>query len=314
MVKKLILIAILIISILTRPRHHCGHERIPNSDLHLYIVYNKENNRINAGAVYCSLSSGKIARPNFGRLQKVKIYRGIKTALLASKNVVAVTRKYYNCPTAEGMQIENQGGTGTIGAHWERTVLYNEIMTGAPLSVNRVFSIFTIAALKDTGFYPEINDNMADQIFWGKGKGCDFFEKGCYSNTKFPEFSYVSDGEYCSFEYEGVGVPQVDQFADGCTIVKPYLYELCTNPYSLNDGEEKEQELDKLSHFSTESKCFQSSATDSKSLYRYNAQLRCHLFKCFANASQIMIKFPEIKHEIICEKETKANKQQLIKL
>lgn len=31
-----------------------------------------------------------------------KTIRGLKTPILTSKNVVEVTRKYYNCPTAEG--------------------------------------------------------------------------------------------------------------------------------------------------------------------------------------------------------------------
>lgn len=31
----------------------------------------------------------------------------------------------------------------------------------------------------DTGFYAEININVVEKIYWGKGKGCDFIEKSC---------------------------------------------------------------------------------------------------------------------------------------
>ncbi|EGR34496.1 leishmanolysin family protein, putative, partial [Ichthyophthirius multifiliis] len=108
-----------------------------------------------------------------------KTYRGKKTILLTSKNIVEVTRKYYNCRSAEGMQFENNEKDSSMGSHWERTVIYNEIMTGTKVFTNSVLSIFTIALLKDTGFYPEVNENMADNIFWGKGKGCDFLENAC---------------------------------------------------------------------------------------------------------------------------------------
>ncbi len=68
-----------------------------------------------------------------------------------------------------------------MGSHWERTVIYNELMTGAASLTDAVLSVFTIALLKDTGFYPEVNEAMSDNIFWGKGKGCEFLTNACYS-------------------------------------------------------------------------------------------------------------------------------------
>jgi len=35
-------------------------------------------------------------------------------------------------------------------------------------------SVFTIALLKDTGFYADVNENIAFPITWGKSKGCPF--------------------------------------------------------------------------------------------------------------------------------------------
>jgi hypothetical protein len=35
---------------------------------------------------------------------------------------------HYNCPTIPGMQLENQGGAGYAGAHWEKTILENDVM------------------------------------------------------------------------------------------------------------------------------------------------------------------------------------------
>ncbi len=32
-------------------------------------------------------------------------------------------KEHYSCPTLQGVELENQGGGGTIGAHWELRVL-----------------------------------------------------------------------------------------------------------------------------------------------------------------------------------------------
>lgn len=67
------------------------------------------------------------------------------------------------------MLIENEGGSGSLGSHWEKIAIYNEMMTATAVTGDAVLSVFTIALLKDTGFYPEVNENMADNIYWGKG-------------------------------------------------------------------------------------------------------------------------------------------------
>lgn len=53
------------------------------------------------------------------------------------------------------------------------------MMTATAVTGDAVLSVFTVALLKDTGFYAEVNENMADNIFWGKGKGCEFLNNAC---------------------------------------------------------------------------------------------------------------------------------------
>ena len=80
----------------------------------------------------------------------------------------AEARSYFDCPTLAGVELENQGGPGTAGQHWEKRVLgvserelvycacsnnshlQNEAMTGI-LTFNPVFSRFTFALLEDSG-------------------------------------------------------------------------------------------------------------------------------------------------------------------
>lgn len=67
--------------------------------------------------------------------------RGISTTnVLYSPNVLAVARAHYNCPTLTGMLIENQGGAGSLGSHWEKTILMNEVMNAIASNVDAKYS------------------------------------------------------------------------------------------------------------------------------------------------------------------------------
>ena len=61
-------------------------------------------------------------------------------------------------------------------------------MTGEAAGSETLMSIFTIALLRDSGYYAEVNENMADDFQWGKNKGCDFVQNACKATTPFPEF------------------------------------------------------------------------------------------------------------------------------
>ncbi|KAK6045032.1 hypothetical protein COOONC_17463 [Cooperia oncophora] len=43
--------------------------------------------------------------------------------MVVTPKVRQEARYYFNCPTLEGAEIEDQGGPGTMGAHWEKRVL-----------------------------------------------------------------------------------------------------------------------------------------------------------------------------------------------
>ena len=43
--------------------------------------------------------------------------------------------------------MENQGGSGSIGSHWERTILNNEIMNAVNSNADAYYSKFTFALL-----------------------------------------------------------------------------------------------------------------------------------------------------------------------
>jgi len=79
-------------------------------------------------------------------------FRGIENKIIVSPKVKEVARNHFACPTLRGVEVENDGGSGSKGSHWERTVLHNEFMTASDMK-NAAFSKFTLALLEDSGWY-----------------------------------------------------------------------------------------------------------------------------------------------------------------
>ena len=55
----------------------------------------------------------------------------------------------------------------------------NEMMTYRGILTDASFSNFTLALLKDTGWYADINMDMADPFIWGINTGCTFLDGNC---------------------------------------------------------------------------------------------------------------------------------------
>jgi len=68
--------------------------------------------------------------------------------------------------------LENDGGDGTAGSHFERTLYFNEVMTGTT-STDMIYSGFTWSVLADSGWYG-IDLNNAETFSPGKNSGCGF--------------------------------------------------------------------------------------------------------------------------------------------
>lgn len=66
------------------------------------------------------------------------------------------------------MPVENQGDEGSAGSHWETTAILDEMMNPASSATNSIMSIFTIALLRDTGFFASVNASMEEPSFYGK--------------------------------------------------------------------------------------------------------------------------------------------------
>ncbi len=127
---------------------------------------------------------------------------GVMRTYINSPKVVETARKYFNCPDLEGVELEEYGGEGTAGSHWEARILLGDYMNGYAYTEEMVISEFTLALLEDTGYY-KANYYTGGLMRYGKNKGCEFVRKQCVNkethkiNPLFYNefFDTISDGK-----------------------------------------------------------------------------------------------------------------------
>ena len=105
---------------------------------------------------------------------------GIKRQYINSPKVLEVARKYFNCPTIEGVELENYGDDGTVGSHWEARILLGDYMNGVAYT-EEVISEFSLALLEDTGIYKPYY-YTGGLMRYGKNKGCEFVYDKCVND------------------------------------------------------------------------------------------------------------------------------------
>ena len=113
---------------------------------------------------------------------------GLNRTYIKTKKLVETAKKYFNCSRIDGVELENQGGEGTVGSHWEARILLGEYMNGNLYLIEQVISEFTLAVLEDSGWY-KVNYYTGGLMRFGKHQGCQFIEEDCINNvtleTKF---------------------------------------------------------------------------------------------------------------------------------
>jgi len=55
--------------------------------------------------------------------------------VIRSPKVLAHAREYFKCQNLDGVPVEDNGGSGSAGSHWEKVVFGNEVMV-ANVSAN----------------------------------------------------------------------------------------------------------------------------------------------------------------------------------
>ncbi|CAC9502068.1 putative leishmanolysin [Leishmania infantum JPCM5] len=126
--------------------------------------------------------------------------------VIRSANVVAQAQLHYGCKTQASMELEDEGGKGTVSSHWKRRSAKDELMAG--FSGVGVYSALTIAAMEDTGYY-QGNYAKAEPMAYGHEVGCKLSSERCVikSTSQIPGmFCDAPDAPWsCTSDRRGIG-------------------------------------------------------------------------------------------------------------
>ncbi|CAH8597076.1 unnamed protein product [Schistosoma haematobium] len=120
----------------------------------------------------------------------------IKTfSSFVTPTLLAVGRKHYNCPNLDGIDIENEGGEGTAGSHFDKRTVGDETMAGET-GVKSVLSALTLAFFTDSGWW-DVDYSVASEWHYGKDLGCNFIMGSCYAYMARMKQAGKSIEPYC---------------------------------------------------------------------------------------------------------------------
>ncbi|ELP84756.1 hypothetical protein EIN_174510 [Entamoeba invadens IP1] len=131
--------------------------------------------------------------------------------VITDEIVVSRARKHFNCPNMSYVPLEDGGGSGTAGSHWERRLFISEIMNGIA-STNPRVSEFTLAYFEAMLVY-KVNYDQADAFSWGRNEGCSFLYN-CSEWRKQNGYRCMSGVRRCTNDRSGVGVCDGNTFKE----------------------------------------------------------------------------------------------------
>jgi len=209
-----------------------------------------------------------------GLLRNIKHGNSTRTAVV-SAGVVKHARDYFNCQELEGVPVENGGGGGSAGSHWEKTIFPAEVMNPQVSSPMKI-SLLTVRLLEDLGWYKGMNAH--ENYTYLKGDGCHTIKGGECNSTKSDEFCSSEDWgkDHCYPNKLGKGsCGRSSTFMGSCGLVMPSFNALCTVE---NNGNRKNFNFES---YGAHSRCVMA----DKGQNNYNAA--CLRMRCTADKVEI---------------------------
>lgn len=141
--------------------------------------------------------------------------RGKMATFIVLPTVVQYARRFFECDSVIGIELEDFGGHDTAASHWEQRVLGYEFMIGY-IPPAAPFSVFSFAVLEDSGWY-KVNWKYASQHPYGRKFGCDWIDEKCLSanaqDMLDPLTFCSSDIDYgCSKDHVAISNCQIEEY------------------------------------------------------------------------------------------------------
>ena len=102
------------------------------------------------------------------------------TQVLDLPRLTEFGKKYFDCPSFDGVELENEGNLASKGCHFESRLIKEELMTSMSIYYAQ-FTEFLAILLEETYWY-RINRRYIGIAMSGKGQGCDYVYKPCVSD------------------------------------------------------------------------------------------------------------------------------------
>ena len=270
-------------------------------------------------------SSFKILSLN--KIIKDTTINGVPRKIIITPKVVQAARKHFACSTLEGVELEDQGGSGTANCHWESRVMLGDYMMGESYPEN-VISEISLALFEDSGWY-KANYYTGGLFRYGKNKGCNFVLQKCIIDGKsnFPnEFCTVAGASMCFPSKTSKGECSIGKQTS--TIPEPYRYytdpilggflyaDFCPLPKFILDSKNQMYFSSSCAYgltnfptlgesIGTDSGCFMSSlvpkANADFSIMKESNRAICYNYFCNKADQTYTVKF--LTYTIICPKE-----------
>ncbi|EOD40974.1 hypothetical protein EMIHUDRAFT_454065 [Emiliania huxleyi CCMP1516] len=108
------------------------HLDVPNSDFESTYLLRVALHEMTHALVFSPGLFDQFHRqPATAFLPAVGACSGGRTRAIVTPRALRVARNHFDCPKLEGAPLEDGGGAGTGGAHWEMRLFRDEYMTGA---------------------------------------------------------------------------------------------------------------------------------------------------------------------------------------
>jgi len=203
-------------------------------------------------------------------------------------------RNHFGCSSLPGAYMENNGGDGTSGSHFERKIFLYETMCSGGMYGRRV-SEFSLALLEGSGWYSP-NYDYAEPFFFGRGQGCGFISATSSSASKYDEFCSGSTRR-CDSTGVGGGRCVSDSKSDGLKYIEPDEDNMCDN----NRGDDYAR-LPSIQVYGrgAGSKCFTGTLNSKKS---NSPTTFCFRYSCSGSGSNTELTVQVGNKNIVCERE-----------
>ena len=125
--------------------------------------------------------------------------RGHDVWKIVTPTVLAKAREQFGCASLNGAEIENQGGSGTAGSHWEKRIFMNEYMSGVSTGLRPDYTTLTFGLFEDMGWYYVNWDSSHITVgTWLRNAGCPAVTDKCLTPGSSPAVVSGGAGFFCN--------------------------------------------------------------------------------------------------------------------